>query len=135
MNIYAQINNNRLTPVNDSDYQKLKKLKKDIVYKFEITAPRNYEFLKKYFALINLTYENQETFNNIDDMRDWLTMSAGFYRRVDTPTGEIFKPKSIAFASMSEFEFNEVYDRVLDKVCGWLKIDSETVQEQLINFM
>lgn len=135
MEVYCQINNNRLIPEHDTDYEKLKGLHRDVTYKVTLTRPRNYLFLKKFFALLNLAYQNQDTFNNLDDMRDWLTMSAGFYSRVQTPTGEIFKPKSISFAGMSEDEFEDVYNRVADEICKWLDLSDEDLQENLIHFL
>ena len=135
MEVYCQINNNRLIPEHDSDYQKLKGINRDVIYKLVITRPRNYLFLKKFFALLNLAYENQDVFNNLDDMRDWLTMKAGFYTRVNTPTGEIFKPKSISFAGMQEDEFENVYNRVMDEICQWLDLTNEDLENEIINFM
>jgi len=135
MEFYATISNKRLIGQHDSDYELIGKLKANTVYKIVATRPRNYEFLKKYFALINLAYENQEHFNNSDEMRAWLTMKAGFYKRVETPTGEMFQPESISFSSMTEDKFNDLYSKVLYQVCLFLDISSEDVQRELINFM
>lgn len=135
MKFFAQIINNKLVPEYSSDYEKLGKLKSGITYSIEIKQPRNIDFHRKFFALINLTYNNQDHFNNIDEMRSWLIMKAGFYKRVQTPSGEMFQPESLSFSSMDELRFSEVYSRVLDQVCNWLKISDEDVQNEIVNFM
>jgi hypothetical protein len=135
MKFFAQIQNGKLIPEYNNDYEQMSKLRSGVTYSVEIKQPRNVQFHRKAFALFNLCYENQETFNNIDEMRAWLTMRAGWYKRVPTPTGEMFQPKSISFSSMDETEFSEYYNRVMDVICLWLDTDQETIAEQLVNFM
>ena len=135
MKLYAQFSNGKIRPEYNTDYDKVSKLRPDTTYLVEITQPRNIGFHRKFFALLNLCYENQATFNNLDDMRDWLTMKAGFYRMVPTPTRTIFKPESISFASMDELKFNDLYKRVMDEICKWLDLNDEDIQNNLVNFM
>ncbi len=134
MKLHAQIHNNKLLPEYNSDHDKLKQIRPGVTYSVEIKQPRNLQFHRKFFSLLNLVYDNQEHFNNLDEMRAWLTMKAGFYKRVSTPTGEMYQPKSISFASMDDLQFNEFYNSVLDVVCEWLHISDEDVQEQLVNY-
>ena len=135
MKFFAQIVNNKLLPEYPGDYDNLKKLKPGVTYLFELKQPRNIDFHRKFFALLNLTFENQEHFNNLDEMRAWLIMKAGYYKLVITPTGEMFQPLSISFSSMDNIEFSKLYSSVLDIICEWLNISDEDVQEQLINYM
>ena len=135
MKLYCHIKNGKIVPEYNSDYDKLAKLKPDTTYQIEIKQPRNVQFHRKFFSLLSLCYDNQETFNNIEEMRSWLIMKAGYYKRVATPTGEMFQPESISFSSMDDIKFNEVYSRVLDVVCNWLDTDQETIAEQLVNYM
>jgi hypothetical protein len=135
MEFYTQIKNGKLLPEYASDYDKIAKLKPDTTYKVSISQPRNVAFHRKFFALLKLTYDNQEHFNNFDELRQWLIMKAGHYKRVVTPTGQMFQPKSIAFSNMSEEEFEEVYSSVLDEVCKFLDIKEEDIQLELISYM
>lgn len=135
MKLYAQISNGRILPEYNNDFDKLKKLRSGETYLVEIKQPRNIGFHRKYMALINLVFENQEHFDNIDSMRHWLQMRAGYYVETVTPTGVMFEPKSISFANMDEIEFNELYGRVLDEVCKFLDISEEEVIENIVNFM
>ena len=71
--------NNSFLPSHDSDYELCKKIKVGSTVSCEIKQPRNVAFHRKFFALINLVFENQEVFDNIDFMRKEITKAAGFY--------------------------------------------------------
>ncbi len=101
----------------DSDYEKLKKIKAGKMVMCKITNPRNIGFHRKFFALIKMIYQNQEHYNNSDDLRADLIVSAGFYEKRITFFGEeVLKPKSISFSSMKQEEFDDLYNRVLDEI-------------------
>lgn len=126
-----------LVPVFNSDHDKLKesKLKMGEVYEVEIKKKRNYEFLKKYMALINLCHENQEQFEMFDDTREYLTIKAGYYRKVEMPNGNIqVKPKSISFASMDDIEFDDLYQKVITAACKFIDISKEDLLNEILNF-
>jgi len=135
MKLYAQIINGKIIPEHDSDKEKLSKLSSGVTYRFEVVKERNYQFHKKLFALLNLAYMNQDTFNNFEDMRSWAIMKAGYYRRISTPSNDLFLPESISFASMDGVEFEKLYSSVMDVICNWLDITDTDIEEQIINFM
>jgi len=119
----------------DSDYEKAKKIKVNEFYEFEYKKPRNYEFHKKFFALVELVYQNQEAYSNKDDLREDLTVDAGFYRTATNLQGnEVKKAQSISFASMDEIEFNEFYNRFIDAVVRWLKIDKQDLVDNITQY-
>lgn len=129
--------NGSLLPAHDSDYEKLKKIKLNKMVEVEITQKRNLKFLRKFFALINLVYQNQDHYNNIDHLRYDLTIESGFYNvRYNKFTGEeIIEPKSISFSSMDEVEFSDLYNKFLTtvvRVFGW---DGEDIESNLSEFM
>jgi len=133
--LIVQIINSKIIPLYNSDYEKLSKIRPGVEYQIEIKQPRNVLFLRKFYALMNLTFDNQEHFDNLDSMRKWLQMKAGYYTETITPTGVMFEPKSISFASMDELEFNELYQRVMDQVCEFLDTTQEDILENIVNFM
>jgi hypothetical protein len=57
MKLFLQNTTHGLIPCYDADYDEKKKLKAGKVYKVEIKLARNYDFHKKYFALINCAWE------------------------------------------------------------------------------
>lgn len=119
-------------PSHDSDYQKFKKLKVDETYKCKVTQPRNNKFLRKYFALINLVYQNQERYDNSDDLREQLTIRSGYFRKIiDLEGNEVKKAKSISFAKMTEYEFGELYSATLDAIVKYFGFDKESMIEEI----
>jgi len=50
------------------DEDKLRKIKANDVVKCELTKPRNVLFHRKFFALLQLTFENQVKYSNLEDL-------------------------------------------------------------------
>lgn len=126
-----------LIPVFNSDYEKLKesKLKIGEVYEVEIKKKRNYLFHKKYFALLNLAFDNQDHFELFDDLRDYLIVKSGYYRKITMPNGfEQIKPKSISFLNMDEIEFEALYQSTITVVCNFIGIEKEDLLNEILNF-
>jgi hypothetical protein len=133
-----------MKPAYDEDYEKYSKLKIGEAYKTKVTKMRNYEFHKKYFALINCAWEFQnekrQTFfmESVDKFRKAVEMSAG---HCDTEYSIARKewvdvPKSIAFDKMDGFEFDELYGRVKDVLFMIFlnHVSAEDFEKHLINF-
>jgi hypothetical protein len=127
----------KLIPVYNSDAEKLKacKLKEGEVYEVEIKKKRNYEFHKKYFALINLCYDNQDVFDEFDNLRDYLTCKSGFYIKITTPDGEMIKPKSISFANMDNIEFEQLYQKTIGAICKFIDVEEKDILDEIVNYM
>lgn len=137
MIFYAQIVKPalQLKPLFSSDLDEVVKLKQNTEYKFEVVHPRNYEFHKKFFALINLGFENQDKYKDYTEYRLIKQMQAGFFKLVVTEKGKVYLPESISFANMDEIEFEQVYKRVLDIIVSEIKITSEQIKAELVGFM
>ena len=114
-----------LIPADPPTIEWFNKLKLGQVVMGEFKKVRNYAFLKKYFALLGVAYENWEpgTVNskygtvekNFDRFRADLIILAGFYDvtvRLDGSTR--IEPKSISFANMTHEEFEKLYSKTID---------------------
>jgi len=116
----------------DSDFEQAKKIKVGEFYEFSYSMPRNYKFHKKFFALLELVYQNQEVYSNKDDLREDLTIEAGYFRLTENIKGQTVKrAKSISFAQMDEAEFSEFYSAIINVVVNWLKIDKEDLIDNI----
>ena len=136
MEFWAQRHEDGLHPLYNSDDEQLKKIRLHTDYKFIVTKPRNIKFHGKYFSMINMVFENQEQYNNIDDLRYELTKAAGYYYMVPDLNGvDQKKAKSISFASMDDIEFGDYYKAIWDVVAKWLDISDEQIRENLVNFL
>ena len=120
--------NNTFKVAYDSDYEKLKKIKVNEPFEFEYKNSRNIKFHRLYFSLLNLVFQNQEIYNNIDHLRRDLTIESGYYDlRANIHGEEIKEPKSISFASMNQEEFSEYYNAVLDTIVKYFHFDKEDI--------
>ena len=129
--------NGSFIPAYDSDKELMSNIKAGEIYKYKFSKPRNVKFHRKFFALINLVYQNQDHYSNIEHLRYDLTIESGFYNvRYNKFTGEeIIEAKSISFASMDEVEFSELYNKFLStvvRVFGW---DGADIEENVAEFM
>jgi hypothetical protein len=124
-----------LVPLYGSDHDGRKRLKVGETYEAEIKRPRNVDFHRKFFALLNLGHSNTELDMPFEAYRKYMTMKAGFFNSYHTPKGTFFEPQSIAFGSMDEDTFADVYSRVLDKVIEDIGATKEDIEQELINFM
>lgn len=132
-----------LKPLYDEDYEEKRKLKLGVVYSAEIRIPRNYQFHKKFFALLNTAWaylpeRTQKGFRSVDGFRQYLTVAAGHYDTFFSPSRKEFVeiPKSISFGSMSEEEFEELYEnvyRVIFSIIGKY-VNEEEFKTNLANF-
>jgi len=126
-----------LLPASRGEFDKLESAKfiEGEHYEVEIRKKRNIMFHRKFFALINLCFENQENYKHVDDLRKELVIDAGFSREITTHHGEIKKEAlSLSFASMDEIQFEDVYNKVLTEVMLMLDCNNEDINEQLKNF-
>ena len=126
-----------LIPVYNSDLEALKsaKLKENDIYEVDIKRKRNYEFHKKYFALVNLCFDNQETFTEFEDLRNYLTMKAGYVKKIETGTGQMILPLSISFANMDNIEFEQLYQKTIDVICKFIDVDEKGIMNEIINYL
>lgn len=124
------LNGFKLAYNSDSDLAKKIPLNEPIVYNW--TKPRNLKFHKKFFALLNLVFDNQEQYTSIEHLRKDLTVAAGFYDvRYNFEGVEIHEAKSISFAKMDDNEFSEYYNRIVDVVVKWLGIDKQDILDNI----
>ena len=135
MRFFCQNTATGLVPLYDSDYEEKRKLKIGEVYFCEITKPRNYEFHKKFFALITLGFDNTDLQMPFEAYRAYITMKAGYADVFETPGGKMALPKSISFSNMDEDEFNKLYHSVIQVIHKQTGTDKETIERELINYM
>ena len=106
-----------LVPSLPVDEEILAKWKFGSVLECEVKKPRNGQFHRKFFALMNVVYMNQDRYDILDDLLVEIKLKTGHYHEHITMKGEvIYMPKSISLAKMDEFEFSEFYSKTIDVV-------------------
>lgn len=108
----------------DDDYEKKRTLKRGMVVECVVKEHRNYQFLKLYFSLINLSWEylneqQREFFHDsVEAFRKTVEVAAGHFEPVYNVTRKewVEVPKSIAFDKLTEADFHELYEKVKDVI-------------------
>lgn len=143
MDIFCKVTAQGLIPMYDSDYDEKQRLREGSVVKCSITLPRNYEFHKKFFALVRLTFQNLPerlhlmlNIHSEDDMLACLKLDLGYANIVYHGSRAVVVTKSISFASMDQHEFETFYDRCIDTILNKY-LPGTTRQEivdEIVNF-
>ena len=114
-----------LVPADEASREWYEKVKHGEVVSGEFKKVRNYRFLKKYFALLKIGFDQWEPGKvnskygvpekNFKRFRSDLTILAGYYETTIRLDGSVrIEPKSISFAEMEEEDFEELYSRTID---------------------
>ena len=127
-------------PDSEKSYQKIKTGGMVITETKEV---RNPAFLRKYFALLNvgfdnwnpgrITSEHGKPEKNFDRFRKDVTILAGFYHIVIRLDGSVrVEADSISFANMEEEEFEELFNKTINVLLKHV-YDSNMTEEALNN--
>ena len=135
MKFFAETQQKRIITLYDSDAEAVSKLRPSILYKWEVTKTRNPTAHKRFFALLNLGYQNQDVHKNFGDYRELKIMQAGYYRTIPTSKGVIYRPMSVSYESMDDLEFEELRKALIVILCKDLHSKPEIIEKELINFM
>ena len=102
----------KLEPSDEIALSYIKKLKPGADVEVDIRQPRNIKFHRKWMALAKIVFDNQDVYDDFEAFRKELTMRAGFWEEHVHVTGKVsYVAKSIAFGSMDEIEFSEMYEK------------------------
>lgn len=123
MDIYCRVTDIGLIPMYDSDLDEKHRLRIGDNVLCTIKRPRNYEFHKKYFALLRLTVANlphliqqQMQIFTEEDLLDCLKIDLGLFTTRWHGGKQIVKTGSISFAKMDNTEFEKFFSRSVDAI-------------------
>ena len=114
--------NNSIMPTDEDGARMLQSIPQGATCLVEYVKNRNYENHKRYFAMLDICFDNQDFYDNKEHFRKAIQMLAGHYEAlVIYKKGEAethYIPKSIAFDKMDETEFNELFDKSITAFLG-----------------
>jgi hypothetical protein len=125
----------KLIPLEPLDLQKVKEGE---TIQVEIKKPRNVGFHRKFFALINLAFQNQDVFENSEYFREEMLKASGYFEHYVNHKGiDCYKAKSISFGKMSQDEFETLYIQIFDTIVSLFKWEEvkEEFKKELDNFI
>lgn len=125
MNVYLTKTPAGFVPFDAESKAWAQKIRSGEVVTAEFKKARNYKFLKKYFALLTIGFENWEPGTidsrydapekNFDQYREDVIILAGYYYATIRLDGTVrVRAKSISFAYMDEEEFSKLYNATID---------------------
>ena len=112
-------------PADDSSQEAFRKFKLAEVFRADIVKPRSYQHHKLAFALLNMTYENQDKYTSFEHFRKAVAIAAGHVDELITLEGEVLlQPKSISYSALDEVEFSKVMAEMM-RVCAGILGDMD----------
>lgn len=112
-----------LVPATPMDASELQRFDCEATYTCEFTKMRNYEYHKRYFAMLQVLLDiidddvrRMKGITTVENLLLQLKLSLGHCDMLwlDEYQQVVMTPRSISFASMDEYEFREFYKRTLD---------------------
>lgn len=127
MNIFLTKTLNGLVAADEEAKQAIRKWKIGETLKADVKKPRDYRNHKRYFALLNLTFENQERYTSFEHFRKAVQIEAGHVEEIIKLDGEVVLiPKSIDYSTLDELEFIKVFAATMTvcaRILGDLDLD------------
>ena len=109
-------------PADEPSLEIARKFKLNEVYRADVVKPRSYRHHKLIMALLNLTYANQEQYEDFEMFRKAVALAAGHVEELVTVDGEVVPlPKSINYDTLDELEFTKVAGAMMTVCCSILK--------------
>lgn len=103
-----------LEPAHSHDVAAFDTLHRGNEYKVVVTQARNIGHHRKAFALLQMVFENQDIYDNIEDLLVEFKLKSGHYREHITTKGKlIYVPKSLAFENLDQTAFEEIYSKFI----------------------
>lgn len=132
MNIFLTKTLNGFVAADEPSKLALRRYKVGDTLRADVKKPRNYTHHKQYFALLNLTFENQSKYANFEHFRKAVQIEAGHVDEIITLQGEVvFIPKSIDYSTLDELEFSVLFSQamaVCARILGDLDLDDLRVE-------
>jgi len=122
-------------PLSNADTEIMYQFAEGEVVELDVKKARNYMNHRRFFALLKLGFEAQNKFTAFDWWREWVLIKSGNFESCETPTGIIYRAKSISFASMDEIQFRELYKTVSRSIIEVCKITEKDIENNLNLFV
>ena len=134
MKIHLTKHNNALHPFDDKAAAVLKKWKEGDYIEVEVKRPRNSQFHRKFFALLNIVFANTDHFENMEEVLTYFKIKGGIYKTIKVNGNFYPMVGSIAFSKMDEDEFALFYDKAIDTALQLIPMDREELALQVAKF-
>lgn len=120
-------------PAYPSDWESSKRIKVGTeVYAIQA---RNPQFHRKYFALLKIGFENQDTYNDLEIYRQVIVIKAGYVHWVEGKDGHSYPlPQSISFEKMKQENFEKLYAATLEIISKEIDTSKINIESEIAGF-
>ncbi len=127
---------NQLEAIDMEGETELTKIKQGETLRAVLTKPRNSKHHRKFFAMLNLVFQNQDRYDEIEDLRTEVKLRCGLYSEHVTLKGTlVYIPSSMSFDEMDQLEFDELYQKAINCCLKYfIKPDNEELINQIVRF-
>lgn len=124
-----------LVPFGQSDQDRFVKIGQGEILTVEYKKNRNYQFHKKFFALLNIGFENQDIFDNFDIYRKYVLIAIGHCDIITMDDGKVnCSAKSISYDEIPDnFDFEVIYNNAVTYIANKLCMTNEELAIEVIN--
>lgn len=130
--LYLKKTLNGFAPADEPSMEIARKYKVGEVYRADVVKPRSWQHHKLCFALLNLTYANQERWSNFESFRKAIAIAAGHTEELVTVHGEVIRlPASLSYDSLDEIEFTKVFGAMMTVCAEILGITAPDLQHEV----
>jgi len=130
---------NAARPANPEAEAILKRIRNGDEFVVTVKRPRNLRHHKKFWALMNLVFENQGHYENVDNMVAAMKTAVGHCDFMPSKDGKtmIAIPKSIAFHKMDQKQFETFYESCLSVIAKHFipSIDKDDLRQEVDGFL
>jgi len=101
--------------------------------KIKVTRSRSLPHLRLYWKLMQIVWENQETYKEKEDMEEDFRIAVGHCKEVTKFSGEVrIKALPINFNQMDQAEFNIFFNKAVNFLCTEIipGMDSEDLRRE-----
>lgn len=136
--------NGALMPYDDESVEQVRKIKTGSLVHAKATRMRNYQFHKKFMALVTLAYDiwvetvpkmeyrGEPVQPNKTRFRKDATILAGFYTSTVSIKGDVrLEAKSISFASMGEDEFETLFSSFINVILTKILTNGQLTDQKI----
>lgn len=142
--------NGNAIPATDKDMKAYNKIGEGEVFEANSIDQRNYRFLQKYWALVDMILQNlpESVENNLmqnhqfriktkDDVHFYIKLKNGYVeKRYINDKGNVgWEVKSIEFGKMNPEEFEEFFSKAVDTACELLTVESDDIMREIMAFV
>jgi hypothetical protein len=122
-------------PADEETRELGRKYKLGEIYRADVVKPRSYQHHKLCMALLNLTFLNQEQYDNFEKFRKAIAMEAGHVEEMVTIHGEVIRiPGSLSYEALDEVEFTKVFTAMMTVCCRILGVTAPILEAEVSKY-